>query len=101
MVVTGAEILDGMCRPERYQDFVFVNGRYAGTLSPILMNSRSDCAAVAIEFPASNKISAMYRRYDTRDARCCPSHTSRASYEIRYQGTKPLVVMTSVLTTSE
>ena len=35
--VTGA---DGMCRPTQFNVFVFVAGRFAGTLSPALMTSR-------------------------------------------------------------
>ena len=34
VIVSGMQDFDGMCRPMRYQDFVFVNGKYAGTLSP-------------------------------------------------------------------
>ena len=37
--VTGA---DGMCRPTQFNVFVFVAGRFAGTLSPALMTSRED-----------------------------------------------------------
>src|SRR5262245_3054179 len=33
-VVGASGNLDGMCRPTEYQDFVFLNGEYAGTLSP-------------------------------------------------------------------
>src|SRR5262249_12416793 len=41
-VVGASADLDGMCRPNQYQDFVFVDGKFAGTLSPILMGARSD-----------------------------------------------------------
>src|SRR5262245_47920855 len=41
-VVGASSDFDGMCRPNQYQDFVFVGGKFAGTLSPILMGARSD-----------------------------------------------------------
>ncbi len=33
-VVLGRSGVDGMCRPLGYQGFVFVGGRFAGTLAP-------------------------------------------------------------------
>ena len=41
-IVGGMTGADGMCRPTRYNVFVFVAGRFAGTLSPALMTSRED-----------------------------------------------------------
>lgn len=41
-VVTAMSGFDGMCRPLGYQAFVCWEGRYAGTLSPAAMNSRTD-----------------------------------------------------------
>jgi hypothetical protein len=37
-VVTAMSGVDGMCRPLGYQAFVYWEGRYAGTLSPVAMN---------------------------------------------------------------
>ena len=42
MVFTALAGFDGMCRPLGYQAFVYSEGRYAGTLSPVPMNSRTD-----------------------------------------------------------
>ena len=39
VLVKGQTSFDGMCRPVQYQQFVFVNGVFAGTISPNLMNS--------------------------------------------------------------
>src|SRR5688572_17246075 len=36
-IVGGMRAADGMCRPARYNLFVFVDGRFAGVLSPTLM----------------------------------------------------------------
>ncbi len=41
-VIRGTAGYDGMCRPRQFQDFVFVRGVFAGTLSPQLMDSRTD-----------------------------------------------------------
>ena len=46
----GMPLLDGMCRPNLYQDFVFVDGKFARTLSPSLMNARSDGASQKVRF---------------------------------------------------
>ncbi|PYM44502.1 MAG: LppP/LprE family lipoprotein, partial [Candidatus Rokuibacteriota bacterium] len=43
-IVLAATSVDGMCRPLSYQAFVFVKGRFAGTLSPVPMDSREDGA---------------------------------------------------------
>src|SRR5262245_38790435 len=47
-VVFAMSDADGMCRPLGYQAFVYWDGRYGGTLSPIAMNSRSDGALAKI-----------------------------------------------------
>jgi hypothetical protein len=87
-----------MCRPDSYQDFVFVNGKFAGTLSPILMNARSDGGAVKITFPAAVKILVDFDRYTDKDPLCCPSRISEGTFEIRYEGGKPVVVLSGVRT---
>ena len=43
-IVSGLSSYDGMCRPLGFQAFVFVDGKLAGTLSPMPMNSRDDGA---------------------------------------------------------
>lgn len=98
VVVTGMQDFDGMCRPTRYQDFVFVNGKYAGTLSPALMDSRSDAASIRVAFPDPGKVYAEFERYSLPDPLCCPSRVSEATYEIRDAGGKPVVALVSVRT---
>ena len=41
-LISGLASYDGMCRPLGYQSFVFVDGVFAGTVSPEPMNSRTD-----------------------------------------------------------
>jgi hypothetical protein len=41
-IVTALSGFDGMCRPVGHQAFVYWEDRYAGTLSPVPMNSRAD-----------------------------------------------------------
>src|SRR5918995_476956 len=36
-IVRGLTGVDGMCRPLQYQEFVFVDGMFAGTVSPAPM----------------------------------------------------------------
>ena len=99
-VVGGAVSEDGMCRPDPYQHFVFVRGRFAGTLSPRLMRARSDSSVNKVEFPAPGKIEANFSRYTDADPLCCPSRISEATYELREQSGKPLVVLIGVRTRS-
>jgi PKD repeat protein len=74
---------DGMCRPLSYQDFVFVNGAFAGTISPVLMNSRTDGAVEQISIgDGGSTITANFARYAPTDALCCPSSTTTATYHI-------------------
>jgi hypothetical protein len=50
-IVTAATGADGMCRPLGFQEFVFVNNQFAGTLSPVPMNSRSDSSLITAYSP--------------------------------------------------
>lgn len=74
---------DGMCRPMGYQAFVYVEGRYAGTLSPVLMDSRSDGALSNARLISPTAINAEFLRYTSTDARCCPTRTSVVNYRVR------------------
>jgi hypothetical protein len=78
-LVLGANGEDGMCRPMGFNLFVFVVGRYAGTLSPVLMDSRMDGVIGEIELLGTGaghlepRIRATFRRYAATDPLCCPS----------------------------
>lgn len=89
VVVRGTASYDGMCRPMHYQDFVFVRGVFAGTLSPTPMNSRTDGAIGRIWLPGPKELIAEYTRYAGSDALCCPSRSTRVTFEVT--GDPPVV----------
>ncbi len=65
---------DGMCRPWAYQAFAFVGDRFAGTLSPVTMNSRFDGMLDGTPTIRPGAIiDATFTRYADSDALCCPS----------------------------
>lgn len=82
-VFTALSGFDGMCRPLGLQAFVYWEGRYAGTLSPAWMNSRTDGALTDIRLTNQTSISAEFVRYNQSDALCCPSRISTVFYELR------------------
>lgn len=82
-IVTATSGFDGMCRPIGYQAFIYVEARYAGTLSPVLMDSRSDGALMNARLISATNISAEFARYSASDPLCCPSQTSIVNYTIR------------------
>ena len=86
LVIGGAAGYDGMCRPLQYQDFVFVRGVFAGTLSPQPMDSRSDGALGRVYLQSESRLTAEYARYADKDPACCPSSTTSVQFEITRDG---------------
>ena len=77
VVVAALAEYDGMCRPFEYNVFVFSGGQFAGTLSPVNMNSRFDGALffsgqVAV-IGAGGMLATDFIRYADTDPLCCPS----------------------------
>ncbi len=70
--IYGASAYDGMCRPLGYNAFIFVNGVFAGTISPELMDSRTSGAGMVVGMQ-NGHINARYVRYAPTDPLCCPS----------------------------
>jgi hypothetical protein len=99
-ILRGQSGADGMCRPTGYQVFVFVDGAFAGTLSPELMDSRADGALPQTFLSANNQIQADYVRYTDRDPLCCPSSRSTAMFEIVRMDGAPVVHLVSLSTVS-
>ena len=99
ILLAGASV-DGMCRPWDYQAFVFVGLRFAGTLSPVLMDSRTDGALGEARFTSGGLIEAVFLRYAKADPLCCPSRRSTVRYRIELPATLPRVVPLSVQTRS-
>lgn len=82
VVVHAAASYDGMCRPWQYQAFVFVRGTFAGTLSPVAMDSRTDGALSQVVLQGDGRITAAFLRYTPDDPACCASRTTTVDYDI-------------------
>jgi hypothetical protein len=90
---------DTMGRPHHVQAFVFSNGRYAGTLSPVAtMAPRTDGMIEVIEADDAQRLRAVYTRYEADDGLCCPSRESRASFVVKRVDGAPVVVLEHVET---
>ena len=90
-LVWGLSGYDGMCRPMGYQIFVFVDGAFAGTMSPEPMNSRFDSAADTANLWFRDQLSAEFRRYTANDPLCCPSGSVSVDYTIEETPDGPVV----------
>jgi heat shock protein HslJ len=96
LVIGGTAGYDGMCRPRQYQDFVFVRGTFAGTLSPQPMDSRTDGALQRVTLQSATQLTAEYARYAAKDALCCPSRTTRVVFDAATDGVlRPMSASTS------
>lgn len=101
VVVAGLTGHDGMCRPLGYQYFVFVDGMFAGTTSPLPMDSRIDGSAGPPTFTApGDTLQTHFARYADTDPLCCPSRISDASYSVERTTAGPVVRLTSASTRS-
>ncbi|HWM76258.1 MAG TPA: LppP/LprE family lipoprotein, partial [Methylomirabilota bacterium] len=67
IIIVANTSVDGMCRPRLYQAFVFVKGRFAGTLSPVAMNAREDGAENMIRVVSAYELTVQYARYADAD----------------------------------
>lgn len=91
-IATGMANADGMCRPLSYQVFVFTDGVFAGTLSPTPMDSRTDGNVFDVNLYREGYISASFNRYAPEDALCCASRESLVFYEVKTEGSTPVLV---------
>jgi LppP/LprE lipoprotein len=89
---------DEACLPAVYHLFVFVGGRFAGTLSPVPMSSRLDGSAGAVRL-SPPLISAEFARYAGDDPPCCPSSRVTVRYRVDRLPAGPVVVPIEVRTT--
>lgn len=90
-VITAAKDFDGMCRPLDFQTFVFQGSKLVGTLSPELMDSRTDGALGHVRLFSATDMEAEYSRYTTSDALCCPSRTQKVRFDISGAGAAALL----------
>jgi hypothetical protein len=83
-VVTAMSGVDLQCRPLGYQGFVFVEGKFAGALSPGPMESRTDGALDLneIRLANANDLEVKFLRYAKSDPDCCPSQTQVVTYKL-------------------
>ncbi len=95
-VILATAEYDGMCRPAGFNAFAFVDGVFAGTLSPIPMVSRLDGTLAGPDSIASTvegRLSARFLRYSPSDPLCCPSLPSiSVEYRVDRTATGPVVV---------
>jgi heat shock protein HslJ len=89
-VITATSSFDGMCRPIQYHAFVYWEGRYAGTLSPVAMDSRTDGALSDIRLTSPTSLSTEFYRYRDSDPLCCPSGVSTVLFDLKRDDTPDL-----------
>jgi hypothetical protein len=63
---------DANCRPAPYSAFVFVDGEYAGRLTPAASWPRTDGALVSATMSSGGNVLATYDRYGPTTPLCCP-----------------------------
>ena len=97
-IVGGMSGADGMCRPADYNLFVFVDGRYAGTLSPEMMVSRTDGSSGAVRMPLP-QLTAEFSRFAPTDPLCCPASRVTVRYRVDRSSAGPVVIPVDVRTT--
>jgi hypothetical protein len=98
-VIIGTSSYDGMCRPLGFQVFVFADGWFAGTISPVTMDSRTDGVVDRVTItPPGDGLVASFGRYTPSDPLCCASSTSTVQYHIDRSGGAPVLVPVSAST---
>jgi hypothetical protein len=97
-VVLAASSVDGMCRPLGFQGFVLVDGKLAGTISPRLMDSRTDGAVGVVQLRSTNRLDVEFSRYTPKDPLCCPSRVTTVGYGVQLTPSGPVLVATEART---
>ena len=96
----GIEIIGGLtdmtqtCEPVSFNLFVFVDGRFAGTLAPAPMTTARDGAVGAVRIVSDTALTAEFARYAASDSECCPSSRVKVTYRID-RGQAPIVTPVS------
>lgn len=97
-VITAAAEGDGQCRAMGFQVFVFVDGRFAGTLSPEPMTDRFDGVMGEVRLSSPKSLTATVRRYGKDDPLCCPSRLGTVEYTLQPGPRGPVVTATQATT---
>jgi hypothetical protein len=90
-LISGLTGYDGMCRPLGYQSFVFVDGVFAGTVSPVPMDSRTTGAAIDVNLWFADHVSVEYLKYAADDPLCCASETETVEFTIEERVDGPVL----------
>jgi hypothetical protein len=85
-VVGGMAAAGPACDPTVFNLFVFVGGRFAGTLSPASMSTSRDGAAGSVRLTGPDAMTTEFARYTAADSECCPSSVVRVSYRLNRAG---------------
>jgi hypothetical protein len=96
------EVVGGMaaagpgCEPTIFNLFVFVGGRFAGTLSPASMSTARDGAAGSVRLIGQDALTSEFGRYTDADSACCPSSIVRVTYRLNRAGSTPVLAAVDV-----
>jgi len=82
VVLGGLRGLTSDCAPAAFRVFVFVDGAFAGALSPVEMTTGRDGVVGAIRLLPDDIVTAEFARYEAGDSECCPSGRVRVTYRI-------------------
>jgi hypothetical protein len=99
-LVGGFLNFDAMCRPVPFQQFVFAGDVFVGTLAPQPMMPRSDGALTDARIIGEGTVYAVYERYASTDALCCPSAETRVTFLIEQTPAGPVLIRQSTDTMS-
>lgn len=97
LVAGDVEVLGGMtgadpiCRPMGYNLFVFVGGRFAGTLSPRPMDARADLSSGMVRLLPDEALAVEITRYGPNDPPCCPSARDTVRFAVDRSRQAPVV----------
>ena len=80
------------CEATVFNLFVFVGGRYAGTVSPVMMTRNRDGDVGAVRITGEDTLIADFARYTPADTECCPSSRVRVNYRIEKGSGRPVLV---------
>jgi hypothetical protein len=74
------------------QPFVFLDSKFAGTISPVAMSSRTDGAQRQAQIIGEDMVTAEFARYGDKDPLCCPSRYATVLYVLKTTPEGPLLV---------
>jgi hypothetical protein len=89
-IVNGLLSMDANCRPAGFQVFVFADGIFAGTLSPMPMAARGD-GTMSDVYLSRGEVIVLFDRYLPTDGLCCPSAQTRVRFIIEWTTAGPVV----------